>query len=223
MFNSNFNYAPFVTLAVFILGLLFTPVLRNWEFFLASKKKKRLLFAELKDCRIYLEEIISIYFRLLATLESSKDENDNVGKIPIPLIQNFDLNFIIEFYKESLLLLTQEQRLFLREVPAQLKMIKDYSETFNNAVLNEKFYNTRNIRNIIWLSCHLHSELGQLLKMKKKYNRTKSKDSIEVTKETLISLNYSEADIESAKVLKSMLTDLERSNFSGKSSFQVPD
>ncbi|WP_394143881.1 hypothetical protein [Vibrio atypicus] len=219
--NESINYAPLVTLGVFILGLLFTPILRKWEFYLASSKKKKLLSTELSDCRNYLKSIIIEHFKLLYTLEKAQDENGNVGKVPVSVVTTFDLDFLKEFYKDSLLLLSVDERHFVRGVPEKLLNLKLMSQNFTKDVVDDSYYNQRAIRNILWASSTLYCELNDYLN--KEYDMNVSIGSIEATKKCLLEFGYTEEHMEFAQAFKSMLTEQQRNSLNSSHNFFVPE
>ncbi len=218
----NFNYAPVATLAVFVFGLVFTPLLRKWDFFLNSGRKKKLLLSEIADCTDYLKDVIDDYFKLIHTLKIASDEQGAIGRVPVPVLKNFDLGFIQDFYKESLSSLTQDQRKLVRSIPHYLKQLKDLAEDFKLQVLNEEYYNIRAARNVLWSACYLHYELSKLGLLKGKYKSNFELNSIEAAKSVLTSFGISDEDIQESSVLKSMLTDEQLANFSGKNTFEIP-
>lgn len=221
--SESFNYAPVATLAVFVLGVLFTPLLRKWDFFLNSGRKKKLLLSEIADCTDYLKDVIDDYFKLIYTLKTASDAQGAIGRVPIPVLKDFDLGFIQDFYKESLSSLTQDQRKLVRSIPHYLKQLKDLSDDFKSQVLNEEYYNIRGARNVLWSACYLHHELSKLILLKGKYKSNDDLNSITATKNVLTSFGISDEDIKESSALKSMLTDEQLENFSGKSTFQIPE
>lgn len=203
--KESFTYAPFVTIGVFLLGLLCTPILRRWEFWLFALKKKRLLTIELSECRGYLRSIIVDHFYLLLALENSKDEGDKVSAVPIPIVVNFDLDFLREFYKESLFVLTTNERYLARGIPERLSNLKKMSEECIDSIMSKKFYSQRIIRNIIWYASTLYCDLNNY--DQKKFDKDNCLDSIEATKFSLNEFGINESEIIAANVFKSMLSD----------------
>ncbi len=218
--NSSFDYASFVTLGVFVLGILFTPLLKNWDFYLTSSKKKKILITELSDCNEYLRVIIIDHFKLLCDLESQADENGRVGKIPVPIVAQFDLDFLKDFYKASILVLSIDERHLIRGVPEKLTNIKEMSTDLVNDVSTDSFYNQRAIRNVLWASSVLYCELTDLLN--KKYKRGDNLGSIDATKVVLIEFGFTEEEIQIADVYKSMLTESQRNSLNNNNHFLVP-
>lgn len=219
--DTSFNFAPVATLSVFVLGILFTPLLRKWDFFLTSNKKKKLLLTELADCRHYLRQIIVDHFKLLHTLEEAKDASGRISNVPIPIVVSFDLDFIKEFYKECLLQLTVDERHLVRGVPENLKLIKTLSSDFQHDVLNDNYYNVRALRNIIWTCSVLYCQLEQL--QDGSYKRDETNGSVESAKQCLMEFGYTEEQISKANALKSMLTKEQRDSVKSEHQFFVPE
>lgn len=218
----NFNYAPVATLAVFILGVLFTPLLRKWDVFLNSGRKKKLLLSEISDCTDYLKDVIDDYFKLVYTLKVASDDQEAISRVPVPALKDFDLGFIQDFYKESLSSLTQDQRKLIRSIPYNLKQLKELSDDFKSQVLNEQYYNIRAARNVLSSACYLYNDLSKLGLLKGKYKFNDELNSIEATKKVLTSFGISDEEIQESSALKSMLTDEQLANFSGKNTFEIP-
>ncbi|HHF2869536.1 TPA: hypothetical protein ACPJZQ_004723 [Vibrio alginolyticus] len=218
--NESFNFAPVVTLGVFVLGILFTPLMRKWDYYLASSKTKKVLFTELTDCRDYLKDVATEHFRLLHTLETQSDANGYIQKVPVPIVNRFDLDFLKDFYKDCLLLLSIDERHLIREVPEKLSKIKDMSDSFVNDVSNDHYYNQRAARNILWASCSLYIEIGDLIR--NEYKRGEIQGSIESTKLALLEFGVTEEQMETANAFKSMLSEEQRSSLSTTAGYRVP-
>ena len=221
LMTEAFNYAPLVTLGVFILGILFMPLLRRWEFFLASDKKKKLLITELSDCRYYLKDIIIEHFKLLYRLEQAQDENGHVGKIPVQIVSTFDLDFLKDFYKECLQILTTDERYLIRGVPEKLNDLKAMSQAFINDVCNESFYNQREIRNILWAASTLYCELDDLIS--KEYDKSCVLGSMDSTRKCLLEFGFTVEQMEYAQAFKSMLSEEQRISLNTNNGFFVPE
>lgn len=218
--SESINYAPFVTLGVFFLGVLFTPLLRRWDSYLLSSKNKRVLYAELSDCKEYLRAIAADHFKLLYHLEVQVDEKGNIPLIPVPIISTFDLNFLKDFYKESILLLSVDERHLVRGIPEKLNNIKNMSGDFVRDVSKDSYYNRRAVRNILWASCSLYCELRDLLN--KKYKRDESLGSLESTKMALLEFGFTEEQLAAANTFKSMLSEEQRNSLNSTQNFFVP-
>ena len=206
---------------VFILGILFVPLLRHWDFYLNSRKKKTLLLVEISDCEIYLKGVINNYFKLLYALEKVERDQGKPETIPIPLVENFDLDFIRDFYKECLTQLSKDERKLIRTIPERLKRIKELSDDFNHQVLEKKYYNQRTARNVLWFSSCLYDELERLTDIKNEYKSSDSLNSIYTTKKVLNSLGFDKDQIDFSNALKSMLSEEKIQSLYGGSYFQV--
>lgn len=205
-----FNIAPFVTLGVFILGILFTPLMRKWEYYLSSSKSKKILYVELSDCKEYLKNIAIGHFKLLHKLETQASHNGEIDKVPVPIVSKFDLDFLKDFYKECITILNVDERHLVRGVPEKLSLIFDMSGELVNEVRSENFYNKRAVRNILWASCSLYCEITELLD--DTYKKDKNLDSIESTRTALNEFGFSAEDVENARALKSMLNEEQRNS-----------
>ncbi|HHK8587574.1 TPA: hypothetical protein ACQYCL_004498 [Vibrio parahaemolyticus] len=206
--NESINFAPFITLGVFVLGILFTPLMRKWDFYLSSSKNKKVLYAELSDCRLYLKSIAIEHFKLLHALETQADAQGNIPQIPVPIVKKFDLDFLKDFYKECLLLLSVDERHLVRGIPEKLDSIRTMSGDFLQDVTKDSYYNQRAVRNILWASCSLYCEINDLLN--NKYKQGEIFGSIESTQVALLEFGFSDEQMETAKAFKSLLTEEQR-------------
>lgn len=215
--SESINLVPFVTLGVFVLGILFTPLMRTLDSYLSSSKNKKVLYTELSDCKLYLKSIAIEHFKLLYVLETQADAHGNISKIPLPIVNKFDLDFLKDFYKECLLLLSVDERHLVRGIPEKLNSIRIMSGDFFQDVNKDSYYNTRCVRNILWASCSLYCEINDLLN--KKYKQGEILGSIESTLVALLEFGFSDEQMEVAKAFKSMLTEEQRNSINDPQSF----
>ncbi|KLV03272.1 hypothetical protein ABT56_20320 [Photobacterium aquae] len=215
--NESINLAPLTTLGVFVLGILFTPLMRKWDSYLSSLKNKKVLYTELSDCRLYLKSIAIEHFKLLYTLETQVDINENISQIPVPIVNKFDLDFLKDFYKECLVLLSIDERHLVRGIPEELINIKTMSSNFLHDITEDHYYNLRAVRNILWGACSLYCNINDLLNGR--YNRSETLDSIDSTKVALLEFGFSYEQMETAKAFKSILTEEQRNSLNASQNF----
>ncbi|MEI4979547.1 hypothetical protein U1499_13820 [Aeromonas caviae] len=196
-----------VALFTFILGVALTPVMKKWDNCLNSKRQLDNLFIEIADCCTYLEGIVKSHFEFLHSLETLKDsESMLIQKIPVPMVDLYDTQFINTFYGEALKMLNPAQRSTIRIIDSSLSILVEQSGQLINDIQTIDTYNTRAVRNILSKSCYLYYHLHRMKVEKKRYVGSTSLNSFDSMKHVLRALGYSEDYINEANPYKTMLS-----------------
>ncbi|WP_139745344.1 hypothetical protein [Aeromonas media] len=196
-----------VALITFFAGVGLTPLMKKWDGFLNSKRHLENLFIEIDDCCSYLEGVIKSHFEFLHSLSTLTDsESKLTQKIPVPIVEKYDTQFINAFYGEVLKLLNPAQRNTIRTIENSLFVLVDQSEQLINDVQSIDTYNPRVVRNIISKSCYLYYHLHRMKTEKERYVGSSSLNSFDSMKHVLRAFGYTEDFINEAKPFKTMLT-----------------
>jgi hypothetical protein len=216
------DYSALVALLTFAAGILLSPVMKKWDNMLNSRTHLDNLYIEIEDCCTYLENIIKSHFDLLFKLETQKTTESLIPKMPIPLIDEYDTQFIHMFYAEALKTLNPAQRNTIRIIDNTIVTLLNQSEQLQTDVLNENLYNVRSIRNIISKSCYLYYHLQRMHVEKERYTGNQSLNSFDSTMHVLQAFGYTLDAIKKADALKTMLTKEEINALSNNQTHSIP-
>lgn len=201
------DYSAIVALATFIFGVLLTPVLKRWDDSLNTKNHVDNLFIEIDDCCSYLEDVIKNHFDFLHAIETKKDEKSYLkDKIPVPLVDRYDSQFIKVFYGEALKKLNPAQRITVRSIDNSLSDLVKNSDILVADIIDKNLYNVRMVRNILSKSCYLYYHLHRMKIEKERYVGNSSLSSFDSTMHVLNAFGYSSEVIKAANPIKTMLS-----------------
>ncbi len=203
-----------IEVCIFILGAAFSVILvpyaedRRLRFL--AKRRLELLFVELDDVRISLEQDARIYFQTLLNIRTLADLTAE-GKVPIPVASAIDASLISRLYEESATLLTHEQRLLIKELPSTLQRIFTSASDCQESLVKDKKYCINSLKNVIRLSASEATNIKQLLSLKSDFSISKKKpnDFFEATDSTLFGLGFTEEQINLSRLRESTFHELD--------------